>query len=194
MKGKYSKELCDKVRNMRGLTHIDMAVNLGISLASFYNYKKEHLEFLEAVKETDTVTNQIVVSALLKRAVGFKYDEVTFEKTGKLNLEAIPSGEITTSPEYKKKVVCKEVIPDTTAMFYWLQNRDKENWKNVSRVAITDTDGNDKKELTDEEVDRRVKASLYDVINSSAKTNGETKSNNNGGLDVKPDIQKDILE
>ena len=52
----------------------------------------------------------------MKRALGYSYEEKTFED-GVL-----------------KKVVVKEVQPDTTAQIFWLKNRMSANWRDKVEV------------------------------------------------------------
>jgi hypothetical protein len=62
---------------------------------------------------------KIVEGALLKRAVGYKYDEVTVE--GKKSREG-------TEVTQTIKKVTKEVAPDTVAAMFYLMNRDPKRW------------------------------------------------------------------
>ena len=121
-KSKYETHVKDKLilieawaRN--GLTDEQIAKNLGISKDTFYKYKKEYTDFSDSLKRGKEVVDIEVENALLKRALGYKYDEVTKERnedTGEL--------EIT-------KVVTKEVQPDTTAQIFWLKNRKPGEWR-----------------------------------------------------------------
>ena len=122
-KSKYETHVKDKLilveawaRN--GLTDEQIAKNLGISKDTFYKYKREYTDFSDSLKRGKEVVDIEVENALLKRALGYKYDEVTKERnedTGEL--------EIT-------KVITKEVQPDTTAQIFWLKNRLSDKWKN----------------------------------------------------------------
>ena len=58
-----------------------------------------------------------VENALLKRALGYEYTEVT--------KEYVPDvGKMTVTKE-----VTKQVIPDTTAQIFWLKNRKPGDWR-----------------------------------------------------------------
>ena len=61
-------------------------------------------------------------NALLKRALGYSYDEIT-EITDE-------KGRTTT------KVITKQVIPDTTAQIFWLKNRKPNEWREKREVEI----------------------------------------------------------
>ena len=104
-----------------GLTEEQIAHNMGICLSSLKNWKNKEVAILNALKKGKEVVDYEVENALLKRALGYKYKEVTKERV--YNSE---------TKEYEFKVtkeVEKEVAPDTTAQIYWLKNRKKEQWR-----------------------------------------------------------------
>lgn len=103
-----------------GLTDEQIAKNMGISVATLYNWKNTYLEILEALKKGKEVIDNIVENALLKRALGYRYDEVTIED----GIEV--------------KRVTKEVQPDTTAQIFWLKNRRPDKWRDKQKEE-TDT-------------------------------------------------------
>lgn len=107
------EEIKDWCRN--GATDEEIAKRLGISIASFYNFKNQFLEFLEALKETKEIVDAQVENALLKRALGYEYKEVTKE--------------IDEDGNKKIKTVTKQVVPDTTAQIFWLKNRRPDKWR-----------------------------------------------------------------
>lgn len=130
-----------------GLTDEQIAKNLGIHVATFYDYKNKYCEFSEAVKRGKEVIDLEVENALLKRAMGYKYDEVTKEKildnkTGKSELAVT-------------KVVTKEVQPDTTAQIFWLKNRKPKVWRDRHQHDLNIN--NDLNGLTEDEIDKRLK-------------------------------------
>ena len=94
-----------------GLTQQQIADNLGINVDTLIEYKKKYTDFSEALKKGKEVVDIEVENALLKRALGYKYDEVTYENG------------------VETKRVTKEVQPDTTAQIFWLKNRKPNNWK-----------------------------------------------------------------
>ncbi|QZY56698.1 DNA-packaging protein [Crassaminicella profunda] len=125
-KSKWDTYVKDKLLEVQawardGLTDEQIAHNLGIAVSTFYEYKKKHSEFSEALKKGKTVVDIEVENALLKRALGYKYNEVTQElkinsKTGEAELVVT-------------KVITKEVQPDTTAEIFWLKNRKPAVWR-----------------------------------------------------------------
>lgn len=63
-----------------GLTDEQIAKNMGINVATLYDWKKKFSNFSEALKRGKEVIDRIVENALLKRALGYKYTEVTKER------------------------------------------------------------------------------------------------------------------
>ena len=98
-----------------GLTDEQIAHNMGISVATLYNWKNEHLEILESLKRGKEVVDRMVENALLKRALGYEYEEVS---------EKFEGGVLT-----ERKVTKKQVTPETTAQIFWLKNRKPIDWR-----------------------------------------------------------------
>lgn len=104
-----------------GLTDEQIANNLGISKTSLYKYKEEFIELSERLKKGKEVVDYEVENALLKRALGYEYDEITYEH-----------GE-------EVKRIRKQVAPDTTAQIFWLKNRKPEQWRDKQVVESSNT-------------------------------------------------------
>lgn len=104
-----------------GLTDEQIAKNVGINRDTLYRWKKAHSDISDALKRGKEVIDRQVENALLSRALGYTYDEVTFEG----------------GVEVKR--VRKQVVPDTTAQIFWLKNRKPEEWRD-KREIIKDDD------------------------------------------------------
>lgn len=127
-----------------GLTDEQISKNLGISKDTFYKYKKDYPDFSDSLKRGKEVIDVEVENALLKRALGYKYDEVTKE---------LVENEETGISELKvTKVVTKEVIPDTTAQIFWLKNRKSEEWRDKKEVKHDGNINNPYENLTKEQL------------------------------------------
>lgn len=98
-----------------GLTDEQIAKNMGIATSTYYLWKNNYLEILEALKKGKEVVDIEVENALLKRALGYKYDEV---------IKELRDGELV-----ETKRITKEVLPDTIAQIYWLKNRKPDKWR-----------------------------------------------------------------
>lgn len=121
-----------------GLTDEQIAHNLGIDTATFYRYKKKYCEFCEALKRGKEVIDIEVENALLKRALGYSYTEVTEERVLRKDERGQPITDIHGFPCYEMvvtKTVKKEVTPDTTAQIFWLKNRKPEMWRDKQEIS-----------------------------------------------------------
>lgn len=97
-----------------GLTDEQLAKNMGISARTLYTWKNNHLQIMQALKKGKDVADFEVENALFKRAIGYRYTEVTTEYDGET---------------VKTKETIKEVVPDTTAQIFWLKNRKPNKWR-----------------------------------------------------------------
>ncbi len=156
-KGKYHEWLTDegllKLEGWArdGLTDEQIAVKMGITASTLYAWKAKFPEFSKSLKKGKEVVDIQVENALLKRALGYSYTEITKEAVYDSDLE---------KTELKiTKTVTKEVAPDTTAQIFWLKNRRPDKWRDVKRL---DVDGqlktsNPFSDLTTEELRRLIK-------------------------------------
>ena len=94
-----------------GLVDEQIAQNIGIAASTLYEWKKQYPEISEALKKGKEVVDRQVENALLKRALGYEYDEITTEY-GK-----------------ETKRATKQVVPDVTAQIFWLKNRKPDQWR-----------------------------------------------------------------
>jgi hypothetical protein len=118
-----------------GLTDEQIAHNMGITRKTLYEWKTKYSDISDTLKKGKEVVDRLVENALFKRALGYRYDEVTRE-----------GGEIT-------KVVTKEVQPDTTAQIFWLKNRKPDQWRDKHEQSIVFNPA----ELSDEEIEEQIK-------------------------------------
>lgn len=137
----------------RGLSNEQIAENLGISIAAFYNYQKRHEEFGLAIEQGAEETELHVENKLVKRALGYNYKEVTRERRVVIN----ESGK----EEYKlvvTKSVVKHVVPDIEAIKYYLEHRSANRWQRTPQA-----------ELEIEKINKAMQ-SVADLINNPVKT------------------------
>lgn len=113
-----------------GLVDEQIAKNIGITTSTLYAWKKKYSEISESLKRGKEVVDIEVENALLKRAIGYQYNEVTKERC-----ENAETGEIALAIT---KVVTKEVAPDTTAQIFWLKNRKPEAWRDKREIENND--------------------------------------------------------
>lgn len=109
-----------------GMTEREIANNLGISYASFKNYKKEHLALFSLCKNTKPITDAKVVEAILKNATGFTYTE---QQAVKVKTEYYDDKD---RKCYKEEVAVIDIEkfkpPETQAGTFWSINRRPDLW------------------------------------------------------------------
>lgn len=147
-----------------GLTDEQIAKNLGIAYSTFREYKKKYSALSAALKKGKEVIDFEVENALLKRALGYEYEEVTKERILKKDEHGKPLTDIHGFPIYEMvvtKTVKKEVTPDTTAQIFWLKNRKSEEWRDKRDVEHSGNMNvnNPYKNLTTEELKKLAKMS-----------------------------------
>lgn len=98
-----------------GLIDEQIAQNIGIRAATLYEWKKRFPEISETLKRGKEVVDRQVENSLLKRALGYEYDEVKEKFEGNVMTE--------------RTVTRKEVVPDVTAQIFWLKNRKPDTWR-----------------------------------------------------------------
>ena len=107
-----------------GLTEEQIANNMGIAVRTLGVWKEAYPPILHALKRGKAPVDIEVENALLKRALGYEYDEVktVTDKDGNVK---------------EKTVTRKVVLPDTTAQIFWLKNRKPAQWRDKPLVTIT---------------------------------------------------------
>lgn len=83
----------------QGMTEPEIAEIIGVSPSSITYWKKTDIQFAMALKEHKKIADNLVEASLFKRAMGYKLEDG------------------------------KELPPDTTAMIFWLKNRQPEQWR-----------------------------------------------------------------
>lgn len=107
-----------------GNTEKEIIEYLKISRPTFYKFKKEHKELEEALAEGYRTSLQKVEAALFKAAVGYSYDEVTYERDRNGNM-------------IETKRVTKTVQPSVCAATTILKNKLPNEWVNVDKIDIS---------------------------------------------------------
>ena len=107
-----------------GLTDEQIAKNIGIGYSTLQAWKSKYRDIRDTLKRGKEVIDREVENALLKRALGYTYNEVT--------QEANEFGELAVS-----KVVTKQVSPDVTAQIFWLKNRKPKEWRDRKETELS---------------------------------------------------------
>lgn len=114
-----------------GHTDEETARLLGVTVATLNRWKKAHPEFCEALNDGKARVDKEVENSLLRRALGFDYEEEHTE-----GVRTVDGSSVVT----RAKKVKKHVAPDTTACIFWLKNRKPGEWRDVRRQEVTGKD------------------------------------------------------
>lgn len=132
-----------------GLTDEQIAHNMGISRTTLYDWKNKYPDISNALKRGKEVVDRQVENALLKRALGYEYEEV------KQIIEKDEKG------KDRKRIekTTKQVIPDVTAQIFWLKNRRPQEWRDKQQIEHSGdmNINNPLKDLTTEELKKLIK-------------------------------------
>lgn len=127
-----------------GLINDQIANEIGIHPSTLYDWQKKYSEIAEVLKRGKEVIDRQVENALLKRALGYEYEEVTKERMIKKDVKGDPMTDLHGFPiaeMVETKRVKKEVVADTTAQIFWLKNRKPEQWRDKRETEVTGKDG-----------------------------------------------------
>lgn len=132
-KGKYQKWLEPEGLTLiegwarDGLTDEQIAKNMNINPATLYDWKNKYPKFSEALKKGKEIIDYQVENALLKRALGYDYQEEKVEVSEKDGRKVIQ--------------VIKHVPADTTAQIFWLKNRRPDKWRDKPENKDSGSEG-----------------------------------------------------
>lgn len=120
-----------------GLTEPQIAECMEVSYSSFKRWKVDpRCDLFRAVlKNSKEVVDRKVENALLKRALGYDYEEVVVERIPEYDPE---TGIIINYHMEETKRLKKHMPPDATSMIYWLKNRKYMIWRDKHEIENTD--------------------------------------------------------
>lgn len=108
-----------------GLTEAQVCKNLGVSHEAFARYKRRYVELVEAIKRGKAILVTELENALVKRAMGYDYDEVkTYIKVDAEGNEI----------RYTEKTR-KHLPPDVGASAFLLKNKAPDRYTD-NRAAL----------------------------------------------------------
>lgn len=140
-RGKYHEWLTEdgliKLEGMArdGLTDEQIAHNIGIVRTTLYDWKNKYEDINNALKRGKEVIDRQVENALLKRALGYEYEEI--KTTKDIDGQGRETIKIERTVKYSHG--------DTTAQIFWLKNRMPQSWRN--KVEYEDASEIDKLDL-----------------------------------------------
>lgn len=110
-----------------GLTDEQLAHNMGITAKTLYVWKSKYGKICEALKKGKEIVDIQVENALLKRALGYDFQEEKIEKSDKDGVKVVQT--------------IKHIPPDTTAQIFWLKNRRPDRWRDKPEFTTADDGG-----------------------------------------------------
>lgn len=113
-----------------GRTDAEIAEALGVGVRTLYSWKGAHPEFRQALKDAKALADAEVVESLFAKACG-KAKRTVKKKRQTLDAEGNKVELIEVTEETQP--------PDTTAIIYWLKNRQPELWRDKPVQDDTDT-------------------------------------------------------
>lgn len=125
---KYKAEFADQAEKIckLGATDEQLAEFFEVAVTTIDNWKRDHKEFLGAIKRGKTLADAEVADKLYHRATGYEHPEV--------DIRVIDSQIVMTN-------LVKHYPPDTAAAIFWLKNRRKKEWRDKQDVDLTSSDG-----------------------------------------------------
>ena len=130
-----------KLLALDGWTDQKIADFFDISVSGLCSYRNKHHQFKSVLKGWKDLADVKVEKCLYKRAIGYKYNEVTYEKSNVgglgLMLDDSEIEGIKHTDTAKTKIVVKSVVPDVTAQIFWLKNRQPNNWRDQRDVNVS---------------------------------------------------------
>lgn len=112
-----------------GLTDEQIAGNMRVSRSTLNEWKKKYPDIQDSLKKGKEIVDRQVENALLKRALGYEYEEIK---------EKYEFGELS-----ERTVTKKQVVPDTTAQIFWLKNRKSKDWRDKQERLDNTAEDND---------------------------------------------------
>ena len=97
---------------------------MSISYSTFREWKKKYSALSAALKKGKTPVDFEVENALVKREMGFEYEET------ETTIE-----EIDGKQRKRIKKIKKVALPETSAIIFWLKNRMPEQWRKFNPVV-----------------------------------------------------------
>lgn len=139
----YKPEYCGQASKLclLGATDAELASFFEVATRTIYRWQAEFPEFCQALKVAKSEADLRVERSLYHRAVGYEHEAV--------KIMAV-AGEVVKVP------YIEHVPPDTTAMIFWLKNRQSEKWRDVHKVEHGRAGEFD--DLTDEQLRDRIEA------------------------------------
>lgn len=139
-----------------GATDQEMADFFEVDVRTLYRWKHDHAEFCQALKAGKDVADDRVERSLYQKAIGYEQDEVKI---------FMPGG--ASEPVYAP--FRAKIAPDTTAAIFWLKNRRRDAWRDITEQRREVKHSYDLDNVPDEDL-----AELERIIRAARSTGRDT--------------------
>ncbi len=120
---------------IKGATNKDIADAFGITMRTIIRWTQTYESFAQAVEAGKAIADSKVEKCLFTRATGFELKDTV--KTYNVDEDGVQMLS-------KVQETAKQVPPDTMAIMYWLNNRQRGFWSQKQEVQLsTKDDSND---------------------------------------------------
>lgn len=115
---KFTDAIAEKLYSMarEGKTDREMARAISVSVRTLAYWKVNNPDFLQSLNENKDIANGLVEASLFQRACGYSHPET----------KVFYDSERGRIVEHK---ILKHYPPDSTAMIFWLKNREPDRWR-----------------------------------------------------------------
>ena len=134
-----------------GANDKELADFFEVNEATINRWKKSHPDFCEALKKGKDTADANVASKLYSRAIGAR---ITIQQAHKLKQVSYHENGKKKSETEVVQVVDLDVEqpPDTTAIIFWLKNRQPDKWRDRKEVSADLSMNNELEGKSDEEL------------------------------------------
>jgi len=132
----------------QGISIDDIALKLNISRTTMYEYQNRYSDFADALSHSKTKLVNKLKKSLWKEAMGFEYDEVTYEES---------------YLGTKKKITKKYARSQPSLLIYALCNLDPNNFRRLDKEFVNEVIDGLKREFSDEKIKK-----AFQVLNEEA--------------------------
>jgi hypothetical protein len=125
---RYRAEYAEQARKLclLGYTDAELAQFFEVGETTLGSWKKDHKEFLEALKKGKSVADANVADRLYQRAMGYEHPEVDIRVVDNIVVQT---------------PITKIYAPDPASAIFWLKNRQRGKWRDKIDTEVTGADG-----------------------------------------------------
>lgn len=110
-----------KELGLNGATEFEVAEHFGVTVMTVNNWKRRYPPFAEALRLGKDLADERIEASLYHKAHGYTYRSEEIK---------VVDGAIVRVP------VITHQPPDTTAMIFWLKNRQRDRWRDQQDVKV----------------------------------------------------------